>query len=58
MAAKGKFNFDHPDAFDNELMEKCLDDILVGKPTKVIIKILLPTYYQVSTQKWIRLIDT
>lgn len=35
MAAKGKFNFDHPDAFDNELMEKCLDDILVGKPTKI-----------------------
>ena len=44
MAAKGKFNFDHPDAFDNELMEKCLDDILVGKPTKVIIKhFYLPT---------------
>lgn len=35
MAAKGQFNFDHPDAFDSELMEKCLDDILLGKPTKI-----------------------
>jgi len=35
LAAKGQFNFDHPDAFDSDLMEKCLDDILVGKPTKI-----------------------
>jgi len=35
LASKGKFNFDHPDAFDNELMEQCLDDIIAGRPTKV-----------------------
>lgn len=34
-AAKGLFNFDHPDAFDNELMLSCLKDIVSGKPTKV-----------------------
>lgn len=37
-AAKGMFNFDHPDAFDNQLMENCLQDIINGKTTKV------PTY--------------
>ena len=35
LASKGKFNFDHPDAFDNELMEQCLKDIIGGRPTKV-----------------------
>jgi len=35
LAMKGQFNFDHPDAFDNELMQKCLDDIMLGKHTKV-----------------------
>jgi len=34
-AAKGMFNFDHPDAFDNNLMESCLQDIINGKSTKV-----------------------
>ena len=36
-AAKGLFNFDHPDAFDNELMLSCLQDIVSGVPTKVPI---------------------
>ena len=34
-AAKGLFNFDHPDAFDNELMLSCLQDIVNGKHTAV-----------------------
>jgi len=34
-AAKGLFNFDHPDAFDNDLMLACLQDIVNGRPTKV-----------------------
>merc|ERR1712066_170610 len=34
-AAKGTFNFDHPDAFDHELMINCLKDIQEAKPTKV-----------------------
>jgi len=34
-AAKGLFNFDHPDAFDNHLMEKCFKDIINGRPTKI-----------------------
>jgi len=34
-AAKGMFNFDHPDAFDNTLMENCLQDIIDGKSTRV-----------------------
>lgn len=34
-AAKGMFNFDHPDAFDNTLMENCLQDIMDGKSTRV-----------------------
>jgi len=35
LAKKGKFNFDHPDAFDNVLMEACLKDIIERRPTKV-----------------------
>merc|ERR1711962_467373 len=35
LASKGKFNFDHPDAFDNVLMEACLNDIMLGRPTKI-----------------------
>ncbi|XP_059093633.1 uridine-cytidine kinase 2-like isoform X2 [Tigriopus californicus] len=35
MAEKGTFNFDHPDAFDHELMLQCLREIQNGKPTKV-----------------------
>jgi len=34
-AAKGTFNFDHPDAFDHDLMVNCLKDIQEAKPTKV-----------------------
>jgi len=34
-ANKGMFNFDHPDAFDNELMESVLQDIVQGCPTKI-----------------------
>jgi len=34
-AAKGLYNFDHPDAFDDALMEKCLKDIIAGKITRV-----------------------
>merc|ERR1719147_395253 len=35
LANKGCFNFDHPDAFDHELMLACLKDILSGKVTKI-----------------------
>merc|ERR1712142_622428 len=34
-ASKGMFNFDHPDAFDSDLMESVLQDILQGRPTKI-----------------------
>ena len=34
-AMKGTFNFDHPDAFDNQLMESVLTDIINGRQTKV-----------------------
>ncbi|XP_039620310.1 uridine-cytidine kinase 1 isoform X1 [Polypterus senegalus] len=37
-ALKGQYNFDHPDAFDNELMYKTLKDIVEGKTVEV------PTY--------------
>merc|ERR1711970_172219 len=32
---KGTFNFDHPDAFDNQLMESVLTDVINGQQTKV-----------------------
>jgi len=35
LANKGMFNFDHPDAFDVDLMESVLQDIMTGKPTKI-----------------------
>lgn len=35
MAKKGLFNFDHPDAFDHDLMLACLKDIRDGKKTQV-----------------------
>merc|ERR1711971_809953 len=31
----GKFNFDHPDAFDTELMESVLQDIMSGKSPRI-----------------------
>merc|ERR1712218_285453 len=34
-AKKGMFNFDHPNAFDNDLMESCLKSILNGKQTQI-----------------------
>lgn len=34
-AQRGMFNFDHPDAFDLDIMMKCLADIRDGKVTKV-----------------------
>merc|ERR1719422_216240 len=36
-AMKGTFNFDHPDAYDNRLMESVLTDIINGRQTKVPI---------------------
>jgi len=35
LAEKGLFNFDHPDAFDFELMEKCLSAIYEGRSTRI-----------------------
>ncbi|XP_051906828.1 uridine-cytidine kinase 1 [Hippocampus zosterae] len=37
-ALKGQYNFDHPEAFDNELMYKTLKDIVEGRVVQV------PTY--------------
>nr|XP_020476776.1 uridine-cytidine kinase 1 [Monopterus albus] len=37
-ALKGQYNFDHPEAFDNELMYKTLKDIVEGRAVEV------PTY--------------
>ncbi|XP_029920579.1 uridine-cytidine kinase 1 [Myripristis murdjan] len=37
-ALKGQYNFDHPDAFDNELMYQTLKDIVEGRVVEV------PTY--------------
>ncbi|KAM9528097.1 uridine-cytidine kinase 2-A isoform 1-T1 [Salvelinus alpinus] len=34
-ALKGQFNFDHPDAFDNELIVKTLWDILEGQTVQI-----------------------
>ncbi|XP_057366978.1 uridine-cytidine kinase 2-like isoform X1 [Daphnia carinata] len=34
-ASKGLFNFDHPDAFDNQLILKTLQDILDGRVCKI-----------------------
>merc|ERR1712014_429093 len=33
-ATKGMFNFDHPDAFDHQLMVKCLKDIKECRSTQ------------------------
>jgi len=37
-ALKGNYNFDHPDALDNELVQRILMDILQGKEVQI------PTY--------------
>lgn len=34
-AEKGHFNFDHPDAFDEKMMERTLLDILKGKKCEI-----------------------
>ncbi|OCT85447.1 hypothetical protein XELAEV_18023614mg [Xenopus laevis] len=34
-ALKGQFNFDHPDAFDNELILKTLKEIMEGKTVQI-----------------------
>ncbi|XP_066537733.1 uridine-cytidine kinase 2-B [Hoplias malabaricus] len=34
-ALKGQFNFDHPDAFDNELILETLHDIIQGKTVQI-----------------------
>ncbi|XP_042320513.1 uridine-cytidine kinase 2 isoform X2 [Sceloporus undulatus] len=34
-ALKGQFNFDHPDAFDNELVVKTLREIMEGKTVQI-----------------------
>ncbi|KAK9970769.1 hypothetical protein ABG768_026685 [Culter alburnus] len=34
-ALKGQFNFDHPDAFDNELIVKTLCDIMEGRTVQI-----------------------
>lgn len=34
-AEKGQFNFDHPDAFNEKLMEEVLHDILAGKKCEI-----------------------
>ncbi|CAB0032673.1 unnamed protein product [Trichogramma brassicae] len=34
-AEKGQFNFDHPDAFDNDLILQTLQDILAGKKCEI-----------------------
>ena len=35
LVKQGLYNFDHPDAFDHELMLSCLKDIREGKTTKI-----------------------
>lgn len=37
-AEKGQFNFDHPDAFDNDLILQIFQDVLAGKKCEI------PTY--------------
>uniref|UniRef100_A0A8C4RAT8 Uridine-cytidine kinase n=1 Tax=Eptatretus burgeri TaxID=7764 RepID=A0A8C4RAT8_EPTBU len=37
-ADRGQYNFDHPDAFDNDLIYTTLQDVIAGKPVQI------PTY--------------
>ncbi|RZC37315.1 uridine-cytidine kinase [Asbolus verrucosus] len=41
-AEKGLFNFDHPDAFNENLMKETLMDILAGKITKKFADVIIP----------------
>jgi uridine kinase len=34
-AAKGLYNFDHPDAFDDAALEQSLKEIISGKPVRI-----------------------
>ncbi|KAL8562413.1 Uridine-cytidine kinase 2-B [Nucella lapillus] len=46
-AVAGKFNFDHPDAFDMELMSQTLKDIAAGKTVEI------PSYDYVSHKRMV-----
>lgn len=35
MAIRGDYNLDHPDAFDEKLLQKTLQDLLAGKTVQV-----------------------
>ncbi len=35
LAANGDFNFDHPEAFDFELLETCVKHLIAGKPVTI-----------------------
>ena len=61
-AMKGTFNFDHPDAYDNKLMESVLTDIINGRQTKVPVYTSRPTQaclasspqFTLRTWSWLR----
>ena len=42
-AMKGMFNFDHPDGYNNKIMESVLTDIINGRQTKVPVYTSRPT---------------
>ena len=42
-AMKGTFNFDHPDGYNNKIMESVLTDIMNGRQTKVPVYNSRPT---------------
>ena len=42
-AMKGMFNFDHPDGYNNKIMESVLTDIMNGRQTKVPVYNSRPT---------------
>ena len=50
-AEKGQYNFDHPDAFDNDLILQTLEDILAG------IKCEIPAYDYRTNSLWVFLVD-
>ena len=42
-AMKGTFNFDHPDGYNNKIMESVLTDIINGQEAKVPVYTSRPT---------------
>ena len=42
-AMKGTFNFDHPDSYNNKIMESVLTDIMNGRQTMVPVYNSRPT---------------